>query len=133
MTDLTNRRVEDAAADWMKAKSAETKANKERIAAEGEILGFISAKTEGGTTHQAGQFKITLTGKLTRKVDWGILDGLNIPAKLLPVKTKQELDVKGVKYLEDNEPDTYKTLCKALTIAPSKTSVSVVITETEES
>ena len=52
MTDLTNRRVEDAAADWMKAKSAETKANKDRIAAEGEILGFISAKTEGGTTHQ---------------------------------------------------------------------------------
>ena len=124
-----NRTAEDAAADWMDAKNAEIKANKARIVAEEEMISLLEVKQEGATSHQIGPYKITLTGRLNRKVDLDILDTLNIPADLIPIKTKRELDVTGVKYLENNEPEIYKTLAKALTIEPAKTSVTVIRTE----
>ena len=124
-----NRTAEDAAADWMDAKNAEIKANKDRIAAEEELIALLVVKQEGATSHQVGPYKITLTGRLNRKVDLDVLDTLQIPAELIPIKMKRELDVTGVKYLENNEPELYKTLCAALTIEPAKTSVTVTRTE----
>lgn len=125
----SNRTAEDAAADWMVAKNAEIAANKQRIEIEDELIVFLGNKPEGATSHQIGPYKVTLTGRLNRKVDWDILDTLKIKDDLLPVKTKRELDVTGVKFLEEKEPAVYKTLTKALTIEPAKTSVTVIRTE----
>ena len=124
-----NRTAEDAAADWMDAKNAEIKANKARIVAEEEMISLLEVKQEGATSHQIGPYKITLTGRLNRKVDLDILDKLQIPANLIPIKMKRELDVTGVKYLENNEPEIYKLFTKAMTVEPAKTSVTVIRTE----
>ena len=125
----TNRTAEDAAADWMDAKNAEIKANKDRIAAEDELVALLGAKEEGGESHQIGPYKVSITGRLNRKVDFDVLDKLNISADLKPVKYKPELDLKGLRYLESNEPEVYATFSKALTIEPAKTSVTVTRTE----
>lgn len=95
-----NRNAEDVAADWMDAKNAEIKANKDRVAAEEELIALLVVKQEGATSHQVGPYKITLTGRLNRKVDLDVLDTLQIPAELIPIKMKRELDVTGVKYLD---------------------------------
>jgi len=124
-----NRTVEDAAGDWMDAKNAETKANKDRIAAEQELIDFIGIQLEGGESHQIGPYKVTLTGRLNRKVDWDIISTLGIIEDVLPIKQKPELDLKALRYLQSNEPEIYNTFCKALTIEPAKTSVTVIRTE----
>jgi hypothetical protein len=126
---IPNRTAEDAAADWMDAKNDETAANKRRIEIEAELVNFLDCKTEGATSHQIGPYKVTLTGKLNRKVDWDLVENLGISTELTPVKYKPELELKGVRYLEDNEPELFKTFSKAMTIEPAKTSVTVIRTE----
>jgi hypothetical protein len=126
---FNNRTVEDAASDWMDAKNEEIAANKRRVEIEEELLSFITSKTEGSESHQVGPYKVTLTGRLNRKVDWDMLPKLGIPEDMLPLKHKPELDLKGLRYLESNEPEFYNAFCKALTIEPAKTSVTVIRNE----
>lgn len=126
---LINRNVADVASDWMDAKNEETAANKRRLEIEEELLFHLTAKTEGSESHQVGPYKVTLTGKLNRKIEWDMLHKLGIPENMLPLKHKPELDLKGLRYLESNEPEIYKTFCKAMTIEPAKTSVTVIRNE----
>ena len=101
---IPNRTVEDVVADWMDAKNEEVAANKRRIEIEEEVLSFLTSKIEGAESHQVGPYKVTLTGRLNRKVDWDFVQKLGIPENMLPVKQKPELDLKGLRYLENNEP-----------------------------
>lgn len=126
---FANRTKEDAASEWMDAKNEEIAANKRRLALEEELLSFLTTKTEGSESHQIGPYKVTLTGRLNRKVDWELVKTLGVPDSLSPVKYKPELDLKGFRYLESNEPEIYKTFCKALTVEPAKTSVTVIRNE----
>ena len=126
---LANRTAADAASDWMDAKNQEVAANKRRLEIEEEILSLVTSKTEGSESYQVGPYKVTLTGRLNRKVDWDMLPKLGIPQEMLPLKHKPELDLKGLRYLESNEPEIYKTFCKAMTIEPAKTSVTVIRNE----
>jgi len=126
---FANRTVEDTASDWMDAKNEETAANKRRIEIEEELLSFLTSKIEGSESHQIGPYKVTLTGRLNRKVDWELVKALGVPDAISPVKYKPELDLKGLRYLESNEPETYKLFCKALTVEPAKTSVTVTRNE----
>jgi len=129
LKSLANRTAEDAASDWMDAKNEETAANKRRLALEEELLSFLTTKTEGSESHQIGPYKVTLKGSLNRKVDFDLLAKLGIPENLLPLKYKPELELKGLRYLESNEPETYKLFCKAMTVEPAKTSVTVIRNE----
>jgi len=126
---LANRTAADAASDWMDAKNQEVAANKRRLEIEEEILSLVTSKTEGSESYQVGPYKVTLTGRLNRKVDWDMVENLGVPSALNPVKHKLELDLKGLRYLESNEPEIYKTFCKAMTIEPAKTSVTVIRNE----
>ena len=89
--------------------------------------GTPGKKDEGAQTHDAGAFKVAVTGKVTRKMDWDKWDAVksSIPANLHPVKMKPELDEKGVKYLQANEPEIYKQL--PIEVKPAKTAVEVKI------
>jgi hypothetical protein len=119
----------EIANELFEAKLAEKEANERRVALEEELIALVGAREEGSQTHEIGDYKITITGKLNRKIDWDLFDqsiAAKIPQTLQPVKIKRELDDTGVKYLANNEPQIYKLLAKALTVKPAKTAVTIV-------
>jgi len=120
----------EIAEELFEARQIEREANERRVQLEEELIAIVGAREEGSKTHTIGNFKVTVTGKLNRKIDWDVFDSSiasQIPESLQPVKIKRELDETGVKYLANNEPQLYKLLSKALTIKPAKTAVTITL------
>jgi hypothetical protein len=118
----------EIANELFEAREAEKQANERRVELEEELIALLGQKEEGSQTHEVGDYKVTITGKLIRKIDWDLYDksiAAKIPESLQPVKVKRELDDSGVKYLANNEPQIYRLLAKALTIKPAKTAVNI--------
>jgi len=119
----------EIANELFEAREAEKKANERRIELEEELIAILGSKEEGAQTHEVGEYKVTITGKLIRSIDWDMYDksiAAKIPESLQPVKVKRELDDTGVKYLANNEPQIYRLLAKALSIKPAKTAVKII-------
>lgn len=119
--------LEQLGQEWVTLKSQEEKANKARLAIEEEIIAITGKRDEGSKTHEVEGFKVTVTGKLTRSMDWAKWELIkdSIPQQLHPVKMKAELDETGVRYLQLNEPEIYARL--PVTVKPAKTGIKVEI------
>lgn len=119
--------IEALSAAWLDAKAAEHSANEARVKIEEQLIAALGQKEEGAQTHKVGDFKIEIVGKVSRKLDFAAWDIIKdkFPAELRPIKVKEELDEKGVKYLQQNEPQLYAIL--PLEIKPAKTAVKVVV------
>ena len=119
--------LEKLCIDWLAAKNAEKSANQKRVEIEEKIIAITGKRDEGSKTHEVDGFKISVAGKVSRKMDWEEWQRIrgNIPETLWPVKNRLELDEVGVKYLQKNEPDYYDML--PITVTPAKTSVSVEV------
>lgn len=119
--------IEALSAAWLDAKAAEQKANEARVAIEEQIVAALGQKEEGAQTHKVGSYKVEIVGKISRKLDFAAWDIIKdkFPTELRPIKIKEELDEKGVKYLQLNEPQLYAIL--PLEIKPAKTAVKVVV------
>jgi hypothetical protein len=113
---------------WLDAKKRETAAAEDRVAIEDKIVAITGKRDEGSQTVNEADFKLTITGKVTRKMDWDKWEHIKsqIPPNLHPIKLKPELDDKGVKYLQANEPEIYRLL--PIETRPAKTSVAIVRT-----
>lgn len=123
MTDLNN-----LGQLWLAAKAEEAAAAKKRIEIEGQIIAITGKRDEGSKTHDTGSgMSITVTGKMTRKMDWEAWKEvcLKIPQQLWPVKQKPELDEAGVKWLKENQPELYAIL--PIEVKPAKTAVDVKV------
>jgi len=122
MSEVT---LEQLSADWLKAKAEEAAANKRRIGIEEKIVALTGKRDEGSQTIEATGFKVTVTGKVSRKMDWDKWETIKaqIAPNLHPVKFKPELDEKGVKYLQANEPEIYALL--PIEVKPAKTAIEV--------
>jgi hypothetical protein len=123
--------VQDLCNDWLQAKKDEASANKRRVEIEALIVEQTGKRDEGSQTHDLGEFKVTVTGKVTRKMDWKAWETVKgkIAPALHPVKLKPELDEKGVKWLHDNEPEIYALL--PIEVKPAKTAVEVKVVDSE--
>lgn len=113
---------------WGQAKANEKAANAERVALEDQIVAITGKREEGSQTHEVeGGFKVTVTGKVTRKMDWKEWEKIKsgIPSELHPVKYKPELDEAGVKWLQENNADVYRQL--PIETKPAKTAVDVKV------
>lgn len=126
---MTDQTLEQLSADWLKAKAEEAAANKRRVAIEDQIVALTGKKDEGSQTIEATGFKVTVTGKVSRKMDWDKWETVKaqIAPNLHPVKFKPELDEKGVKYLQANEPEIYALL--PIEVKPAKTAIEVKAVE----
>jgi len=123
------RTIDDMSADWLAAKRAETSANERRIAVEAEIIGALGALPEGSATHHFPDFKVTITGKLSRKLDvdvWTSIAG-RIPADLRPVtsETVFKIDDKGCRWLAEHRPELWEIAARAIETKPAKTAIKV--------
>lgn len=117
---------------WLTAKAEEAAANKRRIDIENQIVALTGKRDEGAQTHDIDGYKIAVTGKVTRKMDWDKWLEVRgqIHENLWPVKMKPELDEKGVKWLQNNEPDIYALL--PIEVKPAKTAVEVKAVVSEQ-
>lgn len=133
MNGQAARSPEMVASELLKAKRFEDAATERRIELEREIIELLGIRDEGSMTHKIGDgFKVVITAKKSRKMDWDMLDAIplsKLPESLRPVKVKRELDERGVKYLRDNEPELYAVLSPALTVTPTKPQVIVTSDE----
>lgn len=115
-------------AKLLHAKALEARANAARVAIEAEIVAAVGKRDEGSQTKEFGEYKVTTTGKVSRKMDWTAWEAIKaqIPAAMHPVKNKPELDETGVKWLQTHRDDLYKLL--PIEVKPAKTAVEVKFT-----
>jgi len=114
--------VSELAEAWLRAKCREEAANAERIAIEERLIEFVDTKSEGSMTTKLDDFAVTVTCRINRSIsDDGIIaiKGL-IPVEYQPLKTKVELDAKGLDWLKENRPQYYRVAADYVTSKPGK-------------
>lgn len=121
--------IEALAADWIETKKAINAAQKKLLAIDNQLIEALGAQEEGAETHEVGDLKVVITGKLTRTLDPIAWDSVKnrIDHAMWPVATKVAIDLKGVRYLQNNEPDIWKQINTAFTTKPAKTAVAVKV------
>ena len=129
MADATKRPqpVDLLGFELAKAKKLEASAREKRVQIEQQLIEAIGAKEEGATTQAGNFFKVTTTGKLTRKLDVKAFN--QIAAQLgehAPVKTTVSLDVRKLKKLAVDEPVMFNMMLDVIETKPAKTAVTVV-------
>lgn len=120
--------LDQLVASWIDAKRDEDAANAKRLALEQAICELQPPKEEGATTVElADGMKLTLTGKLTYRVDMPKLLELvqKLPESVRPVKTETKADETGLKYLRNKEPALWSIIAPAVEVKPAKTAVRV--------
>lgn len=113
------------------AKKAESSANKVRVALEEELIKIVGYdKVEGAQTFSFDEYKVTITGKLNRKVEdvqalhMACID-LKLSPDLHPIRTRVEVDQTALRYLAHNEVEIFAKLAKFVVTEPAKTAVSI--------
>ncbi len=112
---------------WIEAKRREEEAKKARVKIEDELSAALEKKTEGSITHKIGDYKVTLTQPIYRKIDeakWHEVK-TNIQHDLWPIKHKIEVDDVGVRFLVEHMPDIWGLIADAFTVTPGKVGVKV--------
>jgi len=117
---------------YLAAKKAECAANKERIKAEEAILAAVAPEdipTEGSTTIGTEGYKLTITQRISRKLDEKAYAMIaeSIPERLRPVNYVEvaKIDDAGCRWLRDNEPGLWQVLSAAITEKPARIGVKV--------
>lgn len=124
-----NTRLDTLCLALMRAKADEEAAREARIAIEGEIVKLVEAKDEGSVTTHGTQFKASVTFGVNRTIDREALEAIR--AAMAPglffkaIEYVPRIDTAGLRYLRNNEPDTYAELATAITAKPAKPSVRV--------
>jgi len=124
--------VDQLVADWIEAKRAEDVANKARIALEAEIIAAVGEPDEGSATHElVDGSKLTITAKITRTVDEAVWRSImaQVPEAMRPITFVEEakLDLKGLRWLQANQPEIYAFCARAITAKKAKTAVSLKV------
>lgn len=127
--------IDNLAAQWEAAKLEEARAIAARIGIEQRMTEVLGVREEGAQQHRGEHYKVTITGVLNRKFDEAALSAVagRIPTPLLlqAVRYKPEPITAGLRYLRNNEPETYAVLAEALTVTPGKPSVKVEAVQEE--
>jgi len=107
-------------------KNKEDEYKRARIELEEEITAMLATKDEGTDKAEAGQYRVTVTSKLTRVLDYeaylAIESGL--PEGVRCVRLKPELDIKRLRALEMVDPSLPAHF---VTTKPAKASVKVEV------
>ena len=126
---MTQNDIDALAAQLQAEKIEEAQATARRIATEQRIVELVGAKEEGDQRAMGHEWKVITTGVVNRKFDQAALEAIRqtMPAALFEqcVRYKPEPITAGLRYLRNNEPETYAVLAQALTATPGKTGVRV--------
>jgi len=133
LAEITNEDLVAVVADQIRtAKTQETLARMRRIEAEKQLIELVGFdKQEGSRSFESCGMRVTLTGKLTRTLDPKKWESIKhtIPDGLHPIEYKPHLILAAIRYLESNEPETFRQVSKAITTTPAK--VAVILKDIE--
>ena len=120
--------VDALASMWLMKKQEIERVKLELVGIEQQMMPFLDQKEEGSrtTTTPAGN-KVTLRCGFNYSFNGTELNRIRaqIPAALLPLKTKEILDEPRLRELRSNEPETYRILATAIRKRPSKPYIRV--------
>ena len=121
-----------ACAQLEAAKIAEARARDARIDAETAVLAHIEARDEGSVTLRGRGWKATAVYGMNRTIDEAALDSIRgtVPEAIFGqvFKYAPKLDLAGMRYVRNNEPELFAVMAQAITAKPAKPSVRVEIT-----
>lgn len=125
--ELSN--IDRAALRLLALKDQEAQAKAAREKAEAELLALVDKRDEGTVRADTDMHKIAVRYALTRSVDGEKLAQVapQIPEAIGKrlLRWKPELVTSEVRYIEANEPEIYALVAQAITVKPSKPSITV--------
>lgn len=100
-------------------------------AIEAELIEEVGHHDEGSFSTHIDGFKITTTGRMTRKLDekkWAEISE-KIPEPLIArlIKTKFDINLRELRFIENNEPELFKYVSQAITSKPAKPGLKVEV------
>ena len=118
--------MKDLLKNFLIAKGIEEAAREGRIAAEEAIIAKMgNLKLEGTTTKEVENYKVSVTTKLTRTLDYDKYVALSLPKALQFVEFKPVINLNAYKVASLANP----TIALCVTSKPAKTSVKVEVIE----
>lgn len=116
--------MKDLLKNFLIAKSIEEAAREGRIAAEEAIIAKMgNLKLEGTTTKEVENYKVSVTTKLTRTLDYDKYVALGLPKAMQFVDFKPTINVTAYKQASLSNP----AIALCVTSKPAKTSVKVEV------
>ena len=116
--------LKELAAEYLKLKKKEQKIRDAIGTIEEQIISEMNPKLEGTTTIETDGMKISVTGKITRTLDYDKFLALNIPAEQSFVEMKPNLNLTLYRAYSLFEP---KKAASCVTEKPAKTSIKVEV------
>jgi hypothetical protein len=108
---------------FLEAKRLEAEATARRVELGNAIAAELGTPEEGSKTHDVAGWRVTVKQSINRRVDLAVLDAIGLENP--PLKIKRELDVDGLRWYQENEPETYLKIAKAITAAPGRVAIEV--------
>lgn len=125
--ELSN--IDRAAIRLLALKDQEAQAKAAREKAEQDLLALVDKRDEGTVRADTDMHKIAVRFTLTRSVDGEKLAQVapQIPEAIGKrlLRWKPELVTSEVRYIEANEPEIYALVAQAITVKPSKPSITI--------
>jgi hypothetical protein len=123
--------LHNLAAEYLAAKEAETQWTERRRELATAIQQVVGHQSEGQRTYECDGYKIAVKAPLIRSMDWKAWaqTKADIHPDLHPIKVREELDEKGLKWLAENDKRTYDLIAACITTKPGALSVTVTPVE----
>jgi len=90
------------------------------------ILDYAPEKLEGSQTLHPTGFKLTITSKLSRKLDYDTYQALDIPDSMQFVTLEPSIDLTKLRLIEQLEP---VLVAQCVTTKPAKTGIKVEVSD----
>ena len=115
--------MKDLCMKYMEAKAAEAAAKEERLRAEAELLAVVKpSKLEGTETKATDGFKVSITTKLNRSLDFDAYRAMDLPENMAFVDLKPSINLKSLRMIERLDP---ALVAQCVTVKPAKPSIKV--------
>lgn len=115
--------MKDLCIKLLAAKAKEAAAKQERLSLEAEILSaFKSTKLEGTETKATDGFKVSVTNKLNRILDYKAYKSIHLPENLAFVALKPHIDLKKMRIIEATNPTL---VAQCVTVKPAKPAIKI--------
>lgn len=123
---MNTKDIEDIAIRIVNLKEREAELAAERKEREDELAKALATKEEGTDSIKVGHFKITVTSKLNRTLDYSAYQAIeaDIPEGIRCVNLKPELDLKKLRAMEMVRPGFS---AQFVTTKPARTAVKIEV------